>query len=168
MTTMIKKIVRLSPVPVVFRESIHTLRGFVDGWVTMGRYCPKNGSFKECIEVVKNIPHRKKIGILLHEIGHAICAKRGCRCATKVSWEGEHHADMYALKWLLDHKKRKPLISRMQAIKDHSSEDNLYAVAAAATMSSDLWQDCEDWVAAFCIVRRIGRWITNRMRWVWL
>ncbi len=157
---MLRKIIELSPVPVSFVKFIPSMMG--ENTICYGRYQYAD-LYRECIDIKKGLRLQEKIGVLLHEIGHAKCDEDGCICASKNTWKGEYHADMFALKWLLDNKQKKALGIRMRHIKNHTQDTNIYSLAALVTMRTDLWAECREYVKLSWI-----RKITSRMMRDWL
>ncbi len=142
MNNILEELVRTSPVPVRFVSKVN-LPGYAKGSVTIGAFLPKiNGRVEAYIEILKRLSEDEKIATLLHELGHARCSRKLCKCRCVASSEGEIHADNYSLKWLLTNRCKKILKTEMKHIENKSDRVDYYGVAARCTMDSRLWQKC--------------------------
>lgn len=129
----IKQLIQLSPVPVEF---VHNTNAY------LGRYYDYVCNYKEypCIKIIDCLDNHKKIAVLAHEIGHAICHEKHCGC--KWGFEAEVHAFEYSLKWLLENKQRKSLRWSIESIKTFLNRYDHYTQVAEHIMKSKLWQNC--------------------------
>lgn len=144
--TMLSELVKTSPVSVNFVSEVSILPSTTNA-ITIGGFLSKHdGRAKACIEVLNSLSEHQKIATLLHEIGHAKCSKKKCKCRTTQSAEGEIHANEYTLSWLLKNKHKKILKIAMRHIKDNSDRTDYYGEAAKCIMDSKLWQKCLKYV----------------------
>jgi hypothetical protein len=117
-----------------------------------------NGFYSHCgdfdfdinhhIEINDNLPDYKKIGVLAHEIGHAMCDKENCDCMKNPNRKyREIHAYTYELEWLLKHKQKKGLKWVINKLAYWAKYDSgCYAGAAKHITKTELWQKCLDYV----------------------
>lgn len=126
--------------PVVF------VKGF-DKDSVIGKWIPANGLNRySSIEIRNDLDEHTKLATLLHEIGHSRCDDAGCRCVKVISEEGERHAYMYTLQWLLKHKCRETLKVEMQYIRSLKKRSDYYGEAVKYVMALALWKDCKRYV----------------------
>ena len=118
--TILGDLMRLSPVPVSFVSDCEI--GFSLAGIRIGiYYCnlPKS-KIEPHIEILSSLGKHKKMGTLLHEIGHAKCDKKNCPCIKSIDLTiSEIHAYEYTLKWLLKNKQKKALKAEMKHIKEN-------------------------------------------------
>ena len=137
---ILKKLKQLSPVPVKF---VH------DTDVFLGRYCDR-GKYEEypCIKIINCLDNHEKIAVLTHEIGHALCYKKGCECTASYDdyIKREIHAFKYSLNWLLKNEQKESLHWSIMSIKAFLNRYDHYAKVAEHIMKLKLWQKCLDYV----------------------
>jgi len=135
-------IMSLSSVPISFIPEIGVP---IDGYEFIGRcYYTRNlfdSKLQPHIEIRNDLSEHRKIACLLHEISHAKCYEKKCRCSKSTNkLKAEIHAFTYTLKWLLKYKYRQTLKIEMQCIKNYST--GLYYKAAKHIMRTRLWKKC--------------------------
>ena len=143
MTTMscgevIEMLTQLSPVPVLFRST--------KGEGGLGTYF--SGPNAPYIVISNSLrEHREIIAVLVHEIGHAICDEKECKCMNQTDKTlAETHAYKFELSWLLKHKRTEELNIAMGTI-DHALHQSGYCGDAAKhIMRLKLWQRCLDYL----------------------
>ncbi len=85
----LKQIEKLSPVEIEYKDNL-----YVDGLYDAGI---------KRIKIDKKLCGNNKIETLLHEIGHAIHDKNGCKCIyTRNHPLGEYHAYRFVMKFVKD------------------------------------------------------------------
>ena len=143
--TVLCDLIKLSPVSISFVSKINI--SFTANAITIGAfYSKQDGQVKTYIEVLNSLSKYQKIATLLHEIGHAKCDMKKCKCISVCSAEGEIHAYEYTLMWLLKNKQKKVLKVEMKRIKNNRDRIDYYGKAAKAIMKLKLWQKCLDYV----------------------
>lgn len=157
----IEQLIQLSPVPVKFIADNIMSSKFIN-IVTFGRYIYSNGKSFDVtiprIEILNSLNYHKKIGTLLHEIGHAKCDEKNCKCITSNdSAESEIHAYKYTLEQLLKYKLKKSLKQEIHHIKNQLERDDFYGRAAKHIMKLKLWQECLAY-AKPSLLQRIIKW----------
>lgn len=135
---MIEMLKQLSPVPIKFKNG----REMSD----IGLYFAEDTYYSPHIEIANDLEKHHKIAILAHEIGHALCSKKNCKCMINKDDHtlAEYHAFKFELEWLLKHKQRKALKSTVKNIK--SCHSGPHKSAAKHIMRLKLWQKCLDYV----------------------
>ena len=146
MSVSLRDIVQLSPVPVSFvgkeRMTADKFSNVVTfGRYYFGRYSKTKNERVPYIEIFDGLGYYKKIGTLLHEIGHAKCDKEKCEC-WKSDKMAEIHAYSYTLKWLLKYKLRKSLEYEIIHLKRNSDRDDYHGEAIREVMKSELYREC--------------------------
>jgi len=115
----------------------------------IGLYFDKNNymSYSPRIEIAKGLKKHRRISILAHEIGHALCSEKNCKCMIGRNNHilAEYHAFKFELGWLLKHKQKKALKSAIHDIKDYH-DVNAHQFAAERIMKLKLWQKCLGYV----------------------
>lgn len=140
---IIDELIKLSPVPVDFVSKNKIGVPNVANAIRIGVfYSKKSEQIRAYIEVSNKLSKYLKIATLLHEIGHAKCSIKRCKCSFNVSAEGEIHANEYALNWLLKNKHKKILRVEMKHIKNNFDRVDYYGEAARCIINSKLWQKC--------------------------
>lgn len=135
--------------PVIFIEKF-------DGRRVIGKWKPANGLNRySSIEIRNDLDEHTKLATLLHEIGHSRCSDVGCRCCSVVSQEGEQHAYIYTLQWLLEHKCRKTLKVEMQHIRSLRKRPDYYGEAVRCVMALVLWKDCKRYTSKLSWLQRL-------------
>lgn len=143
--TMLSDLVRTSPVSVSFVPEVNVSP--TANAITIGAFYPKkDNQIKTCIEILDSLSKHQKIVTLLHEIGHAKCDMKKCKCIFVCSAEGEIHAYEYALTWLLKNKQKKVLKAEMKYIKNSYDRMDYYGDAVRHIINSKLWQKCLNFV----------------------
>lgn len=133
----INELIQSIPYPVIFKDSL-------DSPTCIGRWRPKNGVNQSSIIEIRN--NQNECGILttlLHEIGHSKCSENNCKCAEVVSSEGELHAYIFTLGWLLKRKHKKALKYEMNHIISMEYREDFYGEAARKLMLMPLWKQCK-------------------------
>lgn len=131
---MIDKLIKLSPVPV----------NFVDTIQHAGNYCYDSGKYEKDahINVYTEQKEYKKIGTLAHEISHAMCDADNCGCIKSLREEREIHAYVFELNWLLKHKQKEALEHVIHKLTNFTEGNDYYAEAAKHIMKLKLWKKC--------------------------
>ena len=95
------------------------------------------------IEIDKNINKYKKLAVLAHEIGHAICFQNNCKCVTeKSNYIAEFHANYFALNWLKENKCKKSLKWLINLINQQQHDYDVHGEAARKIKRTKLYRDC--------------------------
>lgn len=146
---MIDILKRLSPASIEFmsRMSVSDCEGmFSYGDKYIGHPLGK-------IEILDSLLLHEKIATLAHEIGHALCYEKRCKClqpeTVKKNYAlAEIHAYKYVLSWLLKNKQKQALIWEMGRIKENSLNPYAghYREATKHIMKLKLWQKCLNYV----------------------
>ena len=102
------------------------------------------------IEILNSLKKHREIAVLIHEIAHAICNEKNCKCL-KVYEKNpvltEIHAFKYTLRWLLKHQQKKALkfeLKRIESYIEYRSDH--YVDVAKHLMKLKLWQKCLNFV----------------------
>lgn len=134
----IKELVQISPVPIQFMSALST-----PGY--NGLYIHPDSVYSGCkarIEIKSELKGEHKLAVLVHEISHALCAQKNCKCQSSPALR-EQHAYTYELKWLLKHKLKEALRSEMRHIKTLRFDVMpQYRMATEKIMKSKLWRRC--------------------------
>ena len=135
---VIETLEQLSPVPVLFRDT--------EGEGCSGIYF--SGPNVPYIVVSNSLKeHRKIIIVLVHEIGHAICGEKECKCINQTDKTlTEIHAMKFELNWLLRHKRTEELNLAAGTIEYYLNQSDNYGNAAKHIMKLKLWQRCLDYL----------------------
>ncbi len=140
---MIDELIKLSPVPVIFTNNLsvdyigsyHHAKKLYDGDIVKEPF----------IKIRDDLKDYQKIGTLVHEIKHAQCVKKNCKCMRNPDkTEREVHAYMYELLWLLKHKQMEGLKELIEKIeyKAENNFTNQYGTSARQIVKSKLWKRC--------------------------
>ena len=125
---------------------------------TIGIWRPKDSSNKySSIEILDSLDDNSKLSALLHEIGHSKCEENGCRCTAPKTEEGERHAYVFTLHWLLAHKCRAALADHLVHITSISRRKDYYGVAARKVVKTCLWKRCERYIRCSWLQRLLWR-----------
>lgn len=142
---MIEQLKRLSPVPIEFKDEMSIL-DFSGIYYSTDGFTGKTAY----IEVSNNLDNDQKIAVLVHEIGHATCDVKGCKCMKNPDHtEREIHANKFTLKWLLKHKQKEALSGEINCITKQAngfSSRSYYITAARHIMGLKLWQKCLNYI----------------------
>lgn len=142
----IKSLIHLSPVPIYFMETMR----ISDFCGTFWKGTKNDGDGKPYIEIHAKLEDYQKIAILAHEIGHAKCYEKNCKCMKNSDHtEREIHATKFELRWLLKCKQKNSLRWEMNDIIKQVNGCTLrlyYLKAAKHIMKLKLWQKCLDYV----------------------
>ena len=138
----INELKRLSPVPITFVDVMRN-ENFC------GVFCHGkefDGDGKAYIEISNGLEHYQKIATSIHEIGHAKCYEKNCKCMRNPDHtEREIHAVKFQLRWLLKYKQKEGLKWETDSIirqaNGHASY-GYYIKAAKHIMKLKLWQKC--------------------------
>ena len=139
----LKDLVCLSPVSVYFFE--------MDG-IFVGTYYDKAESItgKAHIEIDSKLTNNQKITTLIHEIGHAFCDAKGCKCMKNSDHtEREIHTNIFVLRQLIKHKQKEILreeIHHIEQVAAGAAFHEYYINAADHIMKIKLWQKCLDYI----------------------
>lgn len=140
----LKDLKRLCPVPIHFMD-IMTHPQFAGAYYDIG-----NHSGKPHIEIDNSLTGSQKITTLIHEIGHALCDSKDCKCMSNPDHtEREIHANKFVLRRLMKYGLKKELREEMERIEQQAYGGALYAYyecAAKHTIKLKLWQKCSDYV----------------------
>ena len=137
---MIEVLKRLASVPVIF-TNLDALGTFFWKKSSSALY------FDKRIEIDKSLQQHQRIAVLSHEVGHALCFEKDCKC-----FEGrdiiqrEFHAHKYALKFLLKYKQKKALKWMMKDIIERSHDNPFFEKPLKRLMKLKLWQKCLDYI----------------------
>lgn len=105
---------------------------------------------KARIEILDDLSTDQKIATLVHEIAHAICDVKNCRCMQNPDHtKREIHAVKFTLSWLLKHKQKELLqqeINQLRRQANGYSNYDYYIRAAKHIMKLKLWQKCIDYL----------------------
>lgn len=142
----IEQLIQLSPVPIKFINLVNNS----SYWA--GAYFKINESVtgKAYIEILNKLDNYQKIITLTHEIAHANCDTKGCKCMKNPDYtEREIHANKFTLSWLLKYKQKEALKQEMKSLTAQAngySKYEHYVKAAKHIMKLKLWQKCLDYV----------------------
>ncbi|KKN19125.1 hypothetical protein LCGC14_0948810 [marine sediment metagenome] len=143
---MLDRLIESSPVPIKFVDA-------VDNPYWCGIYYQgetKGYTGKARIEILAELDNCQKMSTVVHEIGHAQCDARDCKCMKNSDYtEREIHAYKFTLSWLLKHKQKKTLKQEIYSLRRQASGDTCseyYTKAAKYIMKLKLWQKCLDYV----------------------
>ena len=146
----VSKLVAKVKYPVIFKR--------MDKTGLAGKWLPMNGTNKySSIEISNSLSKHEKLATLLHEIGHSKCSEKGCSCIMVVGEEGERHAYMYTLQWLLEHKCKKTLKIEMRYMVSLVRRPDHYGKAVRHIMATVLWEDCKHYTMRLLWLRRLFR-----------
>jgi len=142
---MIEVLKRLSPVPIEFVDEVQHW-GY-DGMFFDGRVSSVGHPY---IEILDGLEKHRKIATLVHEIAHAICNEKNCKCFEIYKENpalSEIHAFKYTLRWLLKHQQKETLKYELKCIESYIiNRSDHYVNAAKHIMKLKLWQKCLDFV----------------------
>lgn len=143
---ILTKLKRLSPVPIIFMD-IMSISDFC-GIFWKGKKFDGDG--KPYIEIFNELENYQKIATLAHEIGHANCYEKNCKCMRNLDHtEREIHAMKFQLRWLLKHEQKDSLKWETDHIikQANGSVSRLYYLKAAKhIMKLKLWQECLNYI----------------------
>lgn len=139
-----KQLISLSPVPIKFVDIMIN-----PNW--SGVYFDNtHSSGYRHIEIRDDLTDNQKIGVLIHEIGHAICNEKSCRCMQNPDHlKREIHASKFVLLQLLKYKQKEILKNEMECLTrqaNGNSNYEYYIKAAKHVMKLKLWQKCLNYV----------------------
>ena len=141
---MIEMLKRLSPVPIKFVDEMRHW-GY-DGMFWYGNFSPGH----PYIEILNDLEKHIKIAVLIHEIAHAMCNEKNCKCLKMYEKNpalAEIHAFKYTLKWLLEHKQKRALRYELKVIESYiENRSDHYVDVAKHIMKLKLWQKCLNYV----------------------
>lgn len=138
----LEKLIELAPCVVEFVS----MPFFVDG----AFHHPKG--IAHHIEVDRMAQKDTQIAILAHEIGHALCEAKGCKCRNSLPGNhepAEYHAMKFALTWLLKHQCKVSLrdeFCNIRGLAKNSIKFSAHHKAAKRITKLKLWQKCEDYI----------------------
>ena len=141
---MIEMLKRLSPVPIKFVDEMQC-------WGYDGMFWYRNSSpGHPYIEILNGLEKHREIAVLIHEIAHAMCNEKNCKCL-KVYEKNpvltEIHAFKYTLRWLLKHQQKEALKYELKCIKSYITyRSDHYVNVAKHLMKLKLWQKCLDFI----------------------
>lgn len=132
--TPIDRILSICPCPVIFGEWF---------WMNYGMYDYRQFTNKR-IQIDQTKPKHVQIAVLAHEVGHALCDAKNCRCRRANSTLSEFHAQLFALSTLLEHKSKKALNFLISIIEEEAASGNsIHARADRHIMRLFLWKKCK-------------------------
>jgi len=140
--TFLDKLKKISPCPV---DEITMV-------LSAGMYFhPTNNSIdldgRICINKQMNI--FEKEGTLVHEIGHARCFNRSCKCHTKQDHVlTEVHAELFALHYLLRRGNKKAIEARFKRLHQDWDYENYYE-AKAIIKKRRIYKRCQEFVKTY-------------------
>lgn len=140
---MIEVLEQLSPVPVYFLETDSMFAG---------TYQTKAESIagKAHIKIDNRLTDSQKITTLIHEISHALCDVKDCKCLKNPDHtEREIHANKATLRQLIKYRQKEALEEEMERIEQQAAGMTHYVCylnAAKHIMKLKLWQKCLDYV----------------------
>lgn len=82
-------------------------------------YHMRLGRPEGAIILQKNRPGTEKEATFVHELGHVRCDKRRCSCIPRDGVQRELHAELYALHFLLRHKRKRALRFRINTFHQY-------------------------------------------------
>jgi len=145
----LKELEKLSPYPI----------NYVNKWrYEHGAFFPKFSTFYCRIEINKDLSEDVKLATLAHEVGHALCYKKGCKCmeyahelGTHISSKytmTEYHANKFAIKFLLENKQKEALKDIIKVILEDSQDyfNGAHQKACKKIMKLKLWKKALDFV----------------------
>ena len=141
----IEQLIQLSPVPVEFVDTI-------DNGLFAGMYYhTKKHTGKEAyIEILNRLDDCEKIRTLIHEIAHANCGAKNCKCMKNPDHtKREIHANRFVLSWLLKHKQKEALKEEMEQLTQQANGNTCrayYEKAAKHIIKLKLWHKCLDYI----------------------
>jgi len=139
----IKELENLSPCPIKYVP-------FMIGG--SGSFIVGRSIFKCKIEIRGSASEPEKLASLAHEIGHALCFSKKCKCMKDAHEPGEHlgynailaeyHAMKFCIKWLLKNKQKEALINEVSLLEREVKEIGSIAHSEAAKkiMKLKLWK----------------------------
>ena len=135
---------RLSPVPITFTELECPEDIGVFFWSHGETLFSGTG---ERIEVSENLQQSQRIAILSHEVGHALCFEKKCKCFENSDIaKREIHAHKYSLRFLLKHEQKESLKWLINDIEERSAKYDLWEKILKHLIKSKLWQKCLNFV----------------------
>lgn len=142
----IKNLIHLSPVPVYFMD-VMSISDFC-GIFWQGK--KHDGDGHAYIEISTELENYQKISTLVHEIGHAKCYEKNCKCMKNSDHaKREIHALKFQLRWLLKYKQKGGLKWEMDSLIKQANGQacrTYYVKAAKHIMKLKLWQKCLDFI----------------------
>lgn len=140
----IEQLIQLSPVPVEFVDTLNNSH-FAGAY-----YHAKEYAGKPRIKIVNELDNNEKMVTLIHEIAHAKCDAKGCKCMKNPDRTvREYHANKFTLTWLLKHKQKELLKQEMDVIIGQAnglSNYEYYVEAAKHIMKLKLWHKCLNYI----------------------
>ena len=119
---MIEMLKRLTSVSITFKILEHPNDLGVFYWGD--KIAPFSG---RRIEISKTLSQVQRIVILSHEIGHALCSEKKCKCFENLDiTEREIHAHKYSLRLLLKHEQKEPLKWLINDINESSVKFDIW------------------------------------------
>lgn len=123
------------------------------------------------IELQANMPDIQKEATLMHELGHARCAKRQCPCTRLYDrTTTELHAELYALHFLLKHRRKQALRFRIKVLHHHWTGPK-YADALLKIKPRKIYARCEKFIGSqrpryekfiqCTLLHKLGVWIQD-------
>jgi len=145
----LKELEKLSPCPIKYTPDL---------WFSFGEFRVLKGIFNCQIVVRDGMDEAKTLGALAHEIGHALCYSKKCKCMKDAHEPGDHlgsnailaeyHAIKFCLSWLLKNKQKEALAHEIELIKKDSVNkfSAAHKGACKKIMKLKLWQKILDFV----------------------
>lgn len=101
-------------------------------------------SFDGRIEINKEMKISEKEGTLAHEMGHAKCLNRACKCYEKTDRPlQEVHAELYALHLLLKNRRKNAIKARFKRLKNDWN-DSPYSKAKDVIIHRKVYKRCQE------------------------
>ena len=139
---MIEMLKQLSPVPITVMALEYPKDLGVFYWG--GEIAPFSGRRIEISELLSQPQH---IVVLSHEVGHALCLAKNCKCFNNPNIiKREIHAHKYTLRLLLKHKQKEALKWAVEDIKNRSYYQDGFEKILKHLVKLKLWQKCLDYV----------------------
>ena len=138
---VIKRLIELSPCVVQFTSVMHYY----------GEFCHPDEA-ENHIKVYSGAKEYEQIAVLAHEIGHALCEEKKCKCRKSLPGDHaptEYHAMKFGLNWLLKHRHKESLMWEVDNLEKWSvfcqcSPD--HQKAARKVMKLKLWKKCKKFI----------------------
>lgn len=135
----LEMLVQSSPVPVSFVSKFKSEKSIGRNDVCLATFY--SGPVAPHIEILSSSDYNTKILSLIHELSHARCHKKRCRC-WNMDKLGEIHAYAYTLKWLIKNKRKELLKIQMRTLSKMQERTDYYSDAVRYIMTTRLWQRC--------------------------
>ena len=99
------------------------------------------------IEISERLSRPQCIAVLSHEVGHALCYEKNCKCFNNPDIvKREVHAHKYSLGFLLKHKQKESLKWMTEDIRKRSHDNYVFEQILKHLTKLKLWQKCLNFV----------------------